>query len=95
MTDNTFTVTDDHLKLLRNAYIGWDDCEFGAPAIDCNVPTGTPMSLETLRRSLGLNPRQIPTDGATRIYPRPARRHDEVASGNPDGVADRSIHWNV
>lgn len=36
-----FTVTDEHLKLLRAAYIGWDDCEFGAPAIDCKRPYGT------------------------------------------------------
>lgn len=35
-----FTVTDEHLKLLRRAYVGWDDCEFGAPAIDCKRPYG-------------------------------------------------------
>ena len=35
-----FTVTDEHLKLLRGAYVGWDDCEFGAPAIDCKRPYG-------------------------------------------------------
>lgn len=36
----TFNVTTDHLKLLRNMYIGWDDCEFGAPAVDCKRPYG-------------------------------------------------------
>ncbi len=40
MSDTTFTVTEDHLKLLRCAYVGWDDCEFGAPAIDCKRPYG-------------------------------------------------------
>jgi hypothetical protein len=35
-----FTVTEDHLKLLRRAGVGWDDCEFGAPAIDCKRPYG-------------------------------------------------------
>lgn len=42
MTDKieTFVVTEDHLKLLRRAYVGWDDCEFGAPAIDCKRPYG-------------------------------------------------------
>ena len=37
---NTFTITEDHLKLLRRAYVGWDDCETGAPAIDCKRPYG-------------------------------------------------------
>lgn len=35
-----FTVTNDHIKLLRSAYVGWDGCEFGAPAIDCKRPYG-------------------------------------------------------
>ena len=35
-----FTLTEDHVKLLRAAYIGWEDCEFGAPAIDCKRPYG-------------------------------------------------------
>ena len=35
-----FTVTADHLKLLRQMHVGWDDCEFGAPAIDCKRPYG-------------------------------------------------------
>ncbi len=36
----TFTVTADHLKLLRAAYVDWDACEFGAPAIDSKRPYG-------------------------------------------------------
>lgn len=36
--DQVFTLTDEHLTLLRAAYIGWEDCEFGAPAIDCKRP---------------------------------------------------------
>lgn len=35
-----FTLTDEHLALLRAAYIHWEDCEFGAPAIDCKRPYG-------------------------------------------------------
>ena len=35
-----FTLTDDHVKLLRSAYVGWDNCEFGAPSIDCKRPYG-------------------------------------------------------
>lgn len=37
---NEFTVTADHLTLLRAAYLRWDDCEFGAPAIDPKRPYG-------------------------------------------------------
>lgn len=38
-----FTVTDQHLALLRVAYVSWDDCEFGAPAIDCKRPYGNSL----------------------------------------------------
>ena len=37
---NTFTITEDHLKLLRRACVGWEDCEYGAPSIDCKRPYG-------------------------------------------------------
>ena len=35
-----FTVTEDHLKLIRNFYVGWNDCETGAPEIDPKRPYG-------------------------------------------------------
>jgi hypothetical protein len=36
-----FTVTDNHLKLLRRAYVNWDYGEnYGAPEIDCKRPYG-------------------------------------------------------
>ena len=34
MDNKRFTLTEEHLKLLRHANVRWDDCEFGAPAID-------------------------------------------------------------
>ena len=37
---NTFELTENHIKLLRNAYVSWDDCETGAPAIDPKRPYG-------------------------------------------------------
>ena len=36
-----FTVTEDHIKLLKQMCVGWDSCEFGAPAIDCKRPYGS------------------------------------------------------
>jgi hypothetical protein len=35
-----FTVSDEHLRLLRRAYVSWDETEFGAPEIDCKRPYG-------------------------------------------------------
>lgn len=35
-----FALTDQHLTLLRSAYVRWEDCEFGAPAIDYKRPYG-------------------------------------------------------
>ena len=50
-----FTVSEDHLKLLRAAYIGWDDCEFGAPAIDCKRPYGNSSVHLDMAEILGLD----------------------------------------
>jgi len=36
----TFELKEEHLKLLQNTYIRWDDCEYGAPAIDSKRPFG-------------------------------------------------------
>lgn len=35
-----FQLTEDHIKLLRRAYVSWEDCAFGAPTIDCKRPYG-------------------------------------------------------
>ena len=35
-----FTVTEDHLKLLRHAHVSWDDSEYGSPSIDSKRPYG-------------------------------------------------------
>lgn len=40
MDKKYFTLTEDHIKLLTNSYVRWDDCEFGAPAIDSKSPYG-------------------------------------------------------
>lgn len=49
----SFTVTDEHLKLLRRANVGWDDCEFGAPAIDCKRPYGNSDVISDIGEILG------------------------------------------
>ena len=35
-----FTLTEDHLKLLRKMYVGWSNCEYGAPEIGPKRPYG-------------------------------------------------------
>jgi len=35
-----FTLTDQHIKLIRRFYVGWQHCEFGAPEIDPKRPYG-------------------------------------------------------
>jgi hypothetical protein len=35
-----FTVTEEHLRLLRRAHVSWDETEFGAPGINPKRPYG-------------------------------------------------------
>jgi hypothetical protein len=35
-----FNLTENHIKLLRNMYVGWSYCEYGAPEIDPKRPYG-------------------------------------------------------
>ncbi len=38
--NKTFEVTVEHLALLPHFWVGWEDCEYGAPAIDPKRPYG-------------------------------------------------------
>ena len=49
-----FTVTDEHLRLLRRAYITWDGTEFGAPQIDPKRPYGNSNVYGDIAEILGL-----------------------------------------
>lgn len=46
-------VTENHLKLLKNLYVGWDDTEFGAPCIDPKRPFGNSNVLSDMAKILG------------------------------------------
>lgn len=48
-----FELTEDHLKLLKNAYVDWDGCEYGAPAIDCKRPYGNSSVGQDIAEILG------------------------------------------
>jgi hypothetical protein len=49
-----FTVTDEHLRLLRRAYVGWDETEFGAPGINAKRPYGNSDVYGDIAEILGL-----------------------------------------
>lgn len=55
MKDYTFTMTDQHLALLRQMNVGWNDVEFGAPEIDPKRPYGNSDVLEDMAEILGLD----------------------------------------
>ena len=48
-----FTLTDNHVKLLHAMFVGWDDCESGAPAVDPKRPYGNSYVPGDVRRILG------------------------------------------
>lgn len=44
----TFTVKEEHLKLLQNMTVGWQNCETGAPEIDPKRPYGNSDVVEDI-----------------------------------------------
>lgn len=50
--DKRFTLTADHITLLRAMWILWDDCEFGAPAVDSKRPYGNSGVTDDMRELL-------------------------------------------
>jgi hypothetical protein len=73
-----FTVTEEHLKLLRRAYVSWDDCEFGAPEIDCKRPYGNSDVIGDIAEIFGVETNddgEVPSDVEERF----TRLHAETA----------------
>lgn len=52
----SFEVTEQHLTLLRHAYVDWDHCEFGAPAINPKRPYGNSWVYGDIAELLGIEP---------------------------------------
>lgn len=52
----SFTVTPEHIKLIRNFYVGWQRCEFGAPEIDPKRPYGNSDVIGDIHEILGGKP---------------------------------------
>ena len=53
MSEQRFTVTEEHVKLLRAANVSWNGIEWGAPTIDGKRPYGNGDLLADLTRILG------------------------------------------
>ena len=73
-----FTVTREHLTLLRNAYVRWDDSEFGVPGLDSKRPYGNSDVLGDIHRLIG-----IPVDKCNEDGEWPAgvaRRYERIHS---------------
>ena len=49
-----FTVTNEHLRLLRRAYVWWGSGEFGAPEIDYKRPYGNSNVFGDIAEILGV-----------------------------------------
>lgn len=49
-----FTLKKEHILLLKNAYISWQDCEFGAPEINPKRPYGNSDVMYDITEILGL-----------------------------------------
>lgn len=49
-----FNLTETHLKLLKNMYVGWNDCEYGAPEIDPKRPYGNSNVENDMMKILGI-----------------------------------------
>ncbi len=48
-----FTLTDEHVELLRNMWVVWQDCETGAPEIDPKRPYGNSNVARDVAETLG------------------------------------------
>ena len=55
MTGETkrFTIMEDHLKLLRNLEVEWNDTEFGSPSFDPKRPFGNSNVYKDMIKALG------------------------------------------
>lgn len=52
--NQTFTLTEEHIKLLKNSYTCWFDAEYGSAAIDPKRPYGNSSVDEDIAEILGI-----------------------------------------
>lgn len=75
---NAFTLTENHLKLLRRMNVGWQDAEYGAPEIDPKRPYGNSDVELDIAEILGW---EVDEDGLSEFQSNSARElHEEMAT---------------
>lgn len=53
--NDTFDLTENHIKLLSSMSIGWDDGAYdGAPAVDCKRPYGNSSVWQDVAEIIGI-----------------------------------------
>lgn len=63
-----FVVTKEHIKLLQSAVVRWEDCEFGAPSIDCKRPYGNSSVYQDIAEVLGIPYGSLNKDWAYQLH---------------------------
>ena len=59
LMNSNFTLTDEHIKLIRAMCVGWSQCEFGAPEIDPKRPYGNSFVYGDIHEILAEDPSVI------------------------------------
>jgi len=59
----TFELKEEHIQLLTNMYVGWSDCEFGAPEIDPKRPYGNSSGVDDVAEVLEIKKTKDNVDG--------------------------------
>lgn len=63
MRNKTFTVTEEHIKLLKNLCFSYDDyMEFGAPVVDPKRPYGNSDVYEDIGEILGWEKKELESE---------------------------------
>ena len=63
-----FNMTEEHIKLVRAMYVGWSNCEFGAPEVDPKRPYGNSDVIDDIAEILGISP--VENDWDEKVYPK-------------------------
>ena len=56
MKISRFVITEEHIKLIKRAYTGWNDCEFTSPGMNCKRPFGNSDVFMDMAEILGISP---------------------------------------
>lgn len=69
-----FEVKEEHIKLLKEMNVHWDDCEFGAPCIDPKRPYGNSDGVDDVARVIGY----LKTENTVDFDKEEASQYDDV-----------------